>query len=322
MGINSAQEETIMDNMATAESPNDSLDKNGINSSSNKANLVTKLVNTLVIVTVGIVTLLLRSDVISVTRRGYFCDDLSIRYPKRPQTVSTKILIIVSSLVAAIIFAIAEYSVIKYRKHPSVTNLNILGKSLPLYPTWIGPLVKLVILYFMGAAANSILTDVTKNVIGWPRPNFIDMCKPNVTCDESIRYEYITDFKCTSSVSEDKFNDAFKSFPSGHASFAAFVAVFIALYVHERFKVFPYDVIATVRPFVQLVVVAIAWWSAMTRVMDNVHHPVDVLAGLCLGSLVAIWCLKHMTDLIRAIDDGHSRSFDNNKYSLDDDAIK
>ena len=32
---------------------------------------------------------------------------------------------------------------------------------------------------------------------------------------------------------------------------------------------------------------ALAWGIAMSRIIDNQHHPVDVVAGMLLGSLIA-----------------------------------
>jgi membrane-associated phospholipid phosphatase len=156
--------------------------------------------------------------------------------------------------------------------------------------------------------ANSILTDIGKNVIGRPRPNFLASCQPNVTfgpgqtCDELI-----TQFQClNSNLEASDLEDQLKSFPSAHASFAAFMAFYLVLYFHERFKVFSHaGQRSPLKPFLQLCILAIYWWSALTRVSDYVHHPVDVLAGLLLGTCVALWSWTHLIELLKDIDQTH-----------------
>ena len=162
---------------------------------------VTQGSNVLIVICISAMTLCLRSDMISVTRRGFYCDDLSIRYPKKPQTVSTKVLIIASILVAWVLFSITEYFILKQHQFLTTKTISIWKKSVQV-PAWLGPALRILLTYFMGAAANSILTDIAKNVIGWPRPNFMATCQPNVTCSNATRYEYITSFKCLSGKSK------------------------------------------------------------------------------------------------------------------------
>ena len=78
----------------------------------------------------------------------------------------------------------------------------------------------------------------------------------------------------------------------------------LVLYLHERFKVFIYYAgqKLLLRPFLQLCILAIYWWSVLTRVSDYVHHPVDVLAGLLLSTCVALWSWTHLIELLKDID--------------------
>ena len=175
------------------------------------------------------------------------------------------------------------------------------GKILKI-PAWIAPASKTMLVCFVAAMANSILTDIAKNVIGRPRPNFMAFCRPNVTCDDpSNRNKFITQFLCLNEgATEEELEDQLKSFPSAHASFAAFMAFYLVLYVNERFKMFRCSVqTSMLRPFLQLCILAIYWWSALTRVTDFVHHPVDVLAGLILGTLVALWSWTHLVQVLK-----------------------
>lgn len=160
------------------------------------------------------------------------------------------------------------------------------------------------------------LADIGKSVIGWPRPNFMAYCQPNVTCtaEDTNKHTYITNFKCLNLDSQDELEDALKSFPSAHASFAAYVAFFLAFYIQDRFQAFAncLTLKTVIGPFLQLCIIASFWWSALTRVSDYVHHPLDVLAGLILGTLVATWTRTYLQYLIQAIDQTHKTL----KYSL------
>lgn len=205
--------------------------------------MITKVINGLIISATIVITLILRSKLMTFgteSHRGFFCDDLSLRFPVKPQTVSTKVLIIASFLSSCILFSLTEYSVIKARQINKMTSVQ-LWKNLSLQiPSWIPNAGQNLLLCFLGSMATSILTDIGKGVLNWPRPNFIDFCKPNVTCDENNRLTYVSSFKCLK-ASEEELEDALSSFPSAHASFAAYIALFLVIYVQERFKNFSYS---------------------------------------------------------------------------------
>ena len=72
-----------------------------------------------------------------------------------------------------------------------------------------------------------------------------------------------------------------ETFPSGHASFASYVAVYACLYMHTRMSFSPSFVL--VRPLIQLTALTAAWFTGLSRITDNMHHPSDVLCGFVLG---------------------------------------
>lgn len=271
--------------------------------------LMNKVINGLMLSLLVIVTFLLRSNTLKLnSEQGFYCGDQSLRYPIRPQTVSTKVLILSSFLGSLFLFSLLEYLNVRIKKYPSMTSMALKAKPWSssfnktlLLPSWIGPSFRSLLLCFIGSMANSILTDIGKKVIGWPRPNFMALCQPNVTCVAGS-LEFITQFTCLNAKEKD---DLFMSFPSAHASFAAFMAFYLVLYIHERFKHFNYATRSITAPFLQIFLLAIYWWSALTRVSDFVHHPTDVLAGLLLGTLVAFWTWPHMVDMLQTIDQGH-----------------
>lgn len=84
-----------------------------------------------------------------------------------------------------------------------------------------------LIVFAFGALASQTLTDIAKYSIGRLRPHFISVCDPNVNCDEPRnKYRYIEDYSCLTS---DRLRDSRLSFMSGHSSFSAYCAVYIAV---------------------------------------------------------------------------------------------
>uniref|UniRef100_S4RKE9 Phosphatidic acid phosphatase type 2/haloperoxidase domain-containing protein n=1 Tax=Petromyzon marinus TaxID=7757 RepID=S4RKE9_PETMA len=80
--------------------------------------------------------------------------------------------------------------------------------------------------FLFGCAVNQSLTDVAKFSVGRLRPHFLDVCKPDralYNCSEG----YITRVVCTGDPAV--IAEARKSFFSGHASFAMYSMVFLAV---------------------------------------------------------------------------------------------
>jgi len=71
------------------------------------------------------------------------------------------------------------------------------------------------------------------------------------------------------------------SFPSGHSAMAFYGLVFVALLLRHRRWPLPGSLLG---PVLQLACVCLAWFVALSRVMDYKHHWSDVAAGSLLGA--------------------------------------
>ena len=80
---------------------------------------------------------------------------------------------------------------------------------------------------FISLALSSFLADVVKNAVGRPRPDLIARCIPAKGTPE---HELVTIAVCTQQ-DQHKLHDGWRSFPSGHSSFAFGGLGFLALYV-------------------------------------------------------------------------------------------
>jgi len=78
---------------------------------------------------------------------------------------------------------------------------------------------------FISHALASFLTDVIKNAVGRPRPDVIARCKP---AKGTPGHELVTIDVCTE-TDHHTLHDGWRSFPSGHSSFAFAGLGFLAL---------------------------------------------------------------------------------------------
>ncbi|XP_070759782.1 phospholipid phosphatase 1-like [Enoplosus armatus] len=206
-------------------------------------------------------------------KRGFFCNDESIRYPLKEDTISYQLLGGVMIPFTLIVIVCGECL--------SVYLSRIKNQSLGT--KYVACVYKAVGSYVFGAAASQSLTDIAKYSIGRLRPNFLAVCKPawdRINCKAG---GYIENVNCTG----DKFlvDEARLSFYSGHSSFSMYCMLFLVLYIQARLKS---EWARLLRPTIQFFLIATAVYVGLSRVSDYKHHWSDVLAGLLQGGLVAI----------------------------------
>lgn len=226
--------------------------------------------------------------------RGFFCDDESISKPFKTGTVPSSIAGVVGILLPAICILIIEVPRFREAKKE---------ERKAFYKTqWCRWLTLVLTLFVVGAASTTVLTDIGKYTVGRLRPHFLAVCKPDfssLNCSSGFRKNFITDYECTGDA--DVIREARLSFPSGHSSFGAYCMVFLVLYIDIRMTFCKH--LKLFKPFLQFVFVNMAILCGLSRVSDYKHHWSDVLTGLLLGTLVAIFFVYrvlrlHHVDLI------------------------
>lgn len=128
---------------------------------------------------------------------------------------------------------------------------------------------------------SELVTQVAKFYVGRLRPNFYAMCGFNKET-----------FQCTNG--ERMQMEARMSFPSGHTSLSFAGLVCVVLFFLGRVGLGRNIIgsavasgrgkILTVVSFTPLL---LAFWCATSRLVDNWHHPSDIIAGSILGSVSA-----------------------------------
>ncbi|KAL4091202.1 hypothetical protein QTP88_025930 [Uroleucon formosanum] len=217
-------------------------------------------------------------------QRGFFCGDESIRYPFKESTVSSSILYTVGLGLPTLVILFIEYSM----RNNEQSRYSFLGTPIP---NWLYSAYNNILWFLFGAACSQLTTDIGKYTIGRLRPHFLDICKPNVDCNNEINEtKYNEDFIC-GGERPSKFTDSRLSFPSGHSSLSFYCMVYLALYLQARVKTSKYGM---ARSLAQFVVILMATFCALSRVSDYKHHWSDVLAGTILGITAATITVSQM----------------------------
>jgi len=138
--------------------------------------------------------------------------------------------------------------------------------------------------YAFSVIVTMITTEIIKTSIGYPRPNHFAM----VLVGSNTKHVGLAD-------------EAYKSFPSGHASLSMASLLFVTLlFLHDvrRKTSSPSHATFLVRSILLLVAFIpcfIAIFIAMTRLRDYWHSPVDVVMGMLLGGVWAVFSFLGIT---------------------------
>ncbi|XP_052798012.1 putative phosphatidate phosphatase [Mya arenaria] len=256
-----------------------------------KRAIIWRVVSDVAIIGTGGIILLLFKVVGEPYKRGFFCDDQTLMYPFHSSTVTSGMLYGIGfSLGVFLMLIIEALLVFKFSKKDLHKQMDI---------TKYGKLVVFVrdtylslVPFIFGAAVEHIFADIGKFSIGRLRPHFFDVCQVNFTkvdCSSG----YIVDFECTGDR-PDLIDEVRKSFPSGHASFSTYVAVYLIIYIQRRTTFLKHYIF---RPLLQAVLLMMAWYTSLSRVMNNKHHPTDVIGGALVGAVTAFSIAYCVSDL-------------------------
>ncbi|PPJ58957.1 hypothetical protein CBER1_04097 [Cercospora berteroae] len=143
----------------------------------------------------------------------------------------------------------------------------------------------------------TMITDILKDAIGRPRPDLIARCKP---AEGTPRNEMISVEVCTE-TNHHVLHDGWRSYPSGHSSFAFSGLGWIALLMASQLHV--------LRPRASLIVVLAcllpllgAALIAVSRLEDYRHDVFDVVSGSILGFAVTYFNWRRYYPSLMAAD--------------------
>lgn len=190
-------------------------------------------------------------------------------------------------LIPVVVMVVVEGMRAKLHVHETImTSKKLLLKW--KVPPSLQVLYVMIGVFLLGAATSQLLTDIAKYTIGRLRPHFFDLCQPmnlKVLCAKP--YAYVENFTCGSNATTHQLKEMRLSFMSGHSSFSAYTMLYAVLYIHARVP-WRNSLAVAARTVVQVALLSLAWYTALSRVSDYKHHWSDVLAGSAEGYLVAI----------------------------------
>ncbi|NP_956247.2 phospholipid phosphatase 2b [Danio rerio] len=210
--------------------------------------------------------------------RGIFCQDESIGYPVKTDTITNVTLAAVTITCTILIICSGEAYLVYSKKIHSNSSFN----------QYVSAIYKVLGAFLFGGAVSQSLTDLAKYTIGRPRPNFLAVCAPKV-CKGFVNLN-----NCTGNPAD--VTEARLSFYSGHSSFAMYCMLFLAFYVQARLNA---KWARLLRPTIQFFLVAFAVYVGYTRVSDYKHHWSDVMVGLLQGALIAILTVRFVSNFFK-----------------------
>uniref|UniRef100_A0A9J8BIZ2 Phospholipid phosphatase 2b n=2 Tax=Cyprinus carpio TaxID=7962 RepID=A0A9J8BIZ2_CYPCA len=211
-------------------------------------------------------------------KRGIYCQDESISYPVKQDTITIATLAVVTITCTVIITSSGEAYLVYSKKIHSNSIFN----------QYVSAIYKVLGAFLFGGAVSQSLTDLAKYTIGRPRPHFLTVCAPKF-CKG-----YMASINCTGDPRD--VTEARLSFYSGHASFGMYCMLFLAFYVQARLNG---KWARLLRPTIQFFLVAFAVYVGYTRVSDYKHHWSDVLVGLLQGALTAILTVRYISNFFK-----------------------
>ena len=186
-------------------------------------------------------------------QRGFYCDDTSVQYPYKSDTIPMWLLGVYGGVGPVLIFCIVEIWVVRpfhCGRRPSKSSLK--RRQVDYLKT----IIQSAFLFALGIAICFLITEVGKRklknkflkkpntkfvligTIGRLRPYYVTICNPvwsELVCTKTVVTasgpivipQYIINHRCSSSATETELKEARLSFPSGHSSYSTFAFVFL-----------------------------------------------------------------------------------------------
>ncbi|XP_020566414.1 phospholipid phosphatase-related protein type 4 isoform X1 [Oryzias latipes] len=234
------------------------------------------------------------TDIFQPVHSGYSCNDrsLSLPYiPPRQELCPLPLLFSLAFAVPTVTILIGEAILYCYlSRNLSATqteaSINAAGCN---FNSYIRRAVRFIGVHVFGLCMTALITNVLQLSTGQHTPYWLDVCKPNLThinmssCDEAFILEDIC-----SGPDAGLINSGRKSFPSQHATLAAFAAVYISMYFNTVLT----DSAKLLKPLLVFSFVILAILTGLTRIIQFRNHPVDVYCGWMLGAAIAVYLVS------------------------------
>ncbi|EDW70290.1 putative phosphatidate phosphatase [Drosophila virilis] len=222
-------------------------------------------------------------------KRGFFCSDLSLRYPYHECTITVPMLLVMMLLLPMLFICVVE--IMRSCRHLRMRQ-------------YLRNLWRAQATFSFGFIATFLTTELAKHVVGRLRPHFYNACQPRLPdgtgCADTQNAEiYMQQFYCSNrNLSAQQIRELHVSFPSAHSSLSFYSMCLLAFYVHSVWQ--GRGSMRVMRHILQFLLLMAAWYISLSRVADYWHHWSDVLAGALLGVVYATITAIYVGDLLHA----------------------
>lgn len=206
--------------------------------------------------------------------RMFYINNLNIQYPHAlVERVSVVWNIFYAGFVPLLILIIW---LLAYKSSNHKFNVTILG-------------------FIISIALTVFISDFIKNAVGRPRPDLIARCKPAFGTPENTFVSYTV---CTE-TDHHLLHDGWRSFPSGHSSFAFSGLGYLALFLAGQLHVFHPNV-GLLKFILAFAPLLSATMIAISRCEDYRHDVYDVTCGILIGISMAYYSYRRYFPNLRS----------------------
>lgn len=139
---------------------------------------------------------------------------------------------------------------------------------------------------YLTVSVDGVITDVLKNWVGRPRPDFLARCGPKSSTPLDV---FVDVSVCTEPLGATVLVDGMRSTPSGHSSISFSAFLFLSMWLYGQLQLL--HNITTQPIYLYLFAgspLLLSTYVALSRVQDYRHHFVDIILGGILGCTIAV----------------------------------
>ncbi|KAK6057471.1 PAP2 family protein [Cooperia oncophora] len=218
-------------------------------------------------------------------KRGFYCDDETIRYPYRDSTVSRQMLIVIGLLIPTILIIATEL----FRTMAWERKCESQFKTYHLKQYSVH---RLVVRLYCFIGMDYFFSSVFASISYW-------LTLESILSDgrDHISWTFANQILVTRRSDKKLIHESQLSFYSGHAAFSFYGAWFTSLYLQARLWRPLFS--RLLLPVIQFSLFLGASYVALTRVSDYKHHWSDVLVGALVGSVIGIFVALFVAEVFK-----------------------
>ncbi|KAI9890969.1 MAG: hypothetical protein M1814_003470 [Vezdaea aestivalis] len=139
------------------------------------------------------------------------------------------------------------------------------------------------------------ITDTIKNLVGRPRPDLLDRCKPKSSTPKG----QLVTFEVCTETNHHVLHDGWRSFPSGHSSLSFSGLGYLSIFLCGQLRIFQpgADLVKGIMALAPLIG---ALYIATSRLEDYRHDFYDVTIGSVLGYSIALLSYRRYYPRLRS----------------------